>query len=83
MKRLIIGACAIVTFLSTFGAALTLTAQMGLRENELFAPRNFSKAGPAIGSPAPDLDLTDLDGKSVSLKSYRGKVVVLVKGGYT
>jgi peroxiredoxin len=35
-------------------------------------------AGPAqVGAPAPDFTLTDLDGKSVSLSQYRGKVVVL------
>ena len=34
--------------------------------------------GPAqIGAPAPDFTLTDLDGKSVSLSQFRGKVVVL------
>lgn len=30
-----------------------------------------------VGAPAPDFTLTDLDGKSVSLSQYRGKVVVL------
>ncbi len=83
MKRSTIGVCTVVTFLITFGVAAMSTAQMGLRENELFAPRKFANAGPAIGSPAPELDLKNLDGKSVTLKSYRGKVVVLVKGGYT
>jgi peroxiredoxin len=35
-------------------------------------------AGPArVGAPAPDFTLTDLDGKSVSLSQYRGKLVVL------
>jgi len=35
-------------------------------------------AGPAqLGSPAPDFTLQDLDGKSVSLSQFRGKVVVL------
>jgi peroxiredoxin len=35
-------------------------------------------AGPArIGAAAPDFTLTDLDGKSVSLSQFRGKVVVL------
>ncbi|HWO10412.1 MAG TPA: thioredoxin family protein [Polyangiaceae bacterium] len=37
-----------------------------------------SAAGPArIGAPAPDFTLTDLDGNSVSLSQFRGKVVVL------
>jgi peroxiredoxin len=35
-------------------------------------------AGPAeLGTPAPDFTLQDLDGKSVSLSQFRGKVVVL------
>jgi peroxiredoxin len=37
-----------------------------------------SVAGPAqIGAAAPDFTLTDLDGKSVSLSQFKGKVVVL------
>lgn len=37
-----------------------------------------SAAGPArLGAVAPDFTLTDLDGKSVSLSQFRGKVVVL------
>ena len=31
----------------------------------------------AVGSPAPDFTLTDLDGKPVSLSSFKGKTVVL------
>jgi len=34
-------------------------------------------AGPSIGSMAPDFTLTSLDGKSVELKSLRGKFVLL------
>jgi peroxiredoxin len=35
-------------------------------------------SGPAqLGAPAPDFTLQDLDGKSVSLSQFRGKVVVL------
>jgi peroxiredoxin len=35
-------------------------------------------AGPAqIGAPAPDFTLQDLDGKTVSLSQFRGKLVVL------
>jgi hypothetical protein len=35
-------------------------------------------AGPArIGEPAPDFTLSDLDGKSVSLSQFKGKLVVL------
>jgi peroxiredoxin len=36
------------------------------------------KSGPAaLGAPAPDFKLPDLDGKEVSLGSFRGKTVVL------
>lgn len=34
-------------------------------------------AGATIGKPAPDFELRDLDGKSVKLSSFKGKVVVL------
>ena len=84
MNRLIINSHIVATSLAAFCIAVTtVNAQMGLRENELFSPRAFASAGPAIGSVAPKLDLTDLAGKPVTLDSYRGKVVVLVKGGYT
>jgi hypothetical protein len=83
MKRLIIDGSIVATFLTTFCFAVTANAQMGLRENDLFGSQAFAKVGPAIGSVAPKLDLKDFDGKSVTLESYRGQVVVLVKGGYT
>jgi len=40
-------------------------------------PTQPSAAPAAIGSPAPDFTLPDLDGKSVHLSDFRGKVVVL------
>lgn len=84
MRRLFCDACIVATLLIFLGFVEdTVTAQMGLRENDLFNSRAFETVGPAIGSLAPELELTDLDGNSVSLKSYRGQVVVLVKGGYT
>ncbi len=84
MKRFIINANIVATCVAIFGiAATTANAQMGLRENDLFGSQAFAKVGPAIGSVAPKLDLKDLAGNSVTLESYRGQVVVLVKGGYT
>jgi peroxiredoxin len=41
------------------------------------APPVAPGAQAAIGQPAPDFTLADLSGKSVSLRDYRGKVVVL------
>lgn len=34
-------------------------------------------AAPAVGQPAPNFTLTDIEGKTHSLSDYRGKVVVL------
>jgi hypothetical protein len=39
--------------------------------------------GPAEGTPAPDFELTDLKGRSVSLSSLRGRPVVIEFGSYT
>jgi len=42
------------------------------------APAAKSPTGKAaVGSPAPDFTLTDLDGRSVTLSSFKGKTVVL------
>src|ERR1700758_1476061 len=44
----------------------------------LLVPRLLSRsATPAEGSAAPDFTLSSQDGSSVSLKSYRGKWVIL------
>ncbi len=40
------------------------------------APKEVG-SGAAIGKPAPDFELRDLDGKSVKLSFFKGKVVVL------
>jgi peroxiredoxin len=39
--------------------------------------------GPDVGAEAPDFELMDLEGNTVSLKSLRGKPVVLRFGSYT
>lgn len=38
---------------------------------------SLAAAGARVGAPAPDFDLTDLDGRRVKLSSFRGQVVVL------
>ncbi|MGE0128212.1 MAG: redoxin domain-containing protein [Blastocatellales bacterium] len=42
------------------------------------AQQTHASAGLAIGNPAPDFALTDLNGKSHSLKDYRGKSVIVI-----
>jgi hypothetical protein len=59
------------------------SAQMEMRQAELYEPERFRSAVPAIGSEAPDLVLTDLDGRMQALSSWRGRYLVLVKGGFT
>ncbi|MGE3173242.1 MAG: hypothetical protein AB7O97_11510 [Planctomycetota bacterium] len=58
-------------------------AQMEKRAAGLYEPARFAAAAPAIGSMAPDLVLSDLDGRPQALSSWRGRVVVLIKGGFT
>lgn len=58
-------------------------AQMEKRDSQLYDRQQFLAAAPAIDTVAPDLVLTDLDGRLQALSSYRGRVLVLVKGGFT
>lgn len=74
--------------LATGIAAMTLlaaaaTAQMEKRDMELYQRQQFLAADPAIDTMAPELVLTDLDGRLQALSSYRGRVVVLIKAGFT
>lgn len=41
------------------------------------APAPMKETGAAIGSPAPDFTLKDVDGKTVKLSDYKGKTIVL------
>lgn len=57
--------------------------QMEIRKSEQFDAEAFANSKPAVDEVAPDLQLQTLSGKTVSLSSYRGKNIVVVKAGYT
>jgi hypothetical protein len=59
------------------------TAQMEKRAQELYDRAQFRAAAPAVGAMAPDLVLTGLDGTVRALSSWRGRVVVVIKAGFT
>ena len=40
-------------------------------------PSALAQEGPSPGAPAPDWELTGLDGKTVKFSDFRGKVVIL------
>ncbi len=63
--------------------AVPVPQQMELRQSEEYSGENFKKSKPAVGSLAPNMELKTLDGKMVSLDSYRGKNIVVIKAGYT
>jgi len=73
----------------TFGIAATSLllatahAQMEKRDARLYDRQQFLAADPAVGKLAPDLVLADLDGRLQALSSYRGRIVVLIKAGFT
>ncbi|MBL8734934.1 MAG: hypothetical protein JNL12_00775 [Planctomycetes bacterium] len=68
-------------------AGLTLaaaaTAQMELRQADLYDPVTFAAFAPAVGDDCPDLRLCDLTGRPRALAALRGRTVVLVKGSFT
>lgn len=57
--------------------------QMEKRAEDLYDPAQFRAAAPAVGTMAPDLVLTGLDGTVRSLSAWRGRVVVVIKAGFT
>jgi hypothetical protein len=69
----------------TLFAALAPLArpQMEKRDGDLYDREKFLAAAPAVGTAAPELVSTDLDGRQHKLSEYRGRVVVLIKGGFT
>lgn len=71
---------------SLFAVALltgALAAQMEKRADELYDRAQFRAAAPADGTMAPELVLTDLDGRLHALSAWRGRVVVVIKAGFT
>ena len=57
--------------------------QMEVRQSEEYSQEQFEKSKPALGELSPDIELKTLDGEKVSLSSYRGKNIVVIKAGYT
>ncbi len=59
-------------YLVAAGLALVLTGAIGL-------PHSWSMGSrvPAVGTPADEFRLTDLDGKTHNLSQYRGKIVLV------
>jgi hypothetical protein len=61
----------------------SLSAQMEKRDAFLYDREAFLAAEPRVGTRAPELLLTGLDGKPMALSSCRGRIVVLIKAGFT
>ncbi len=64
-------------------AVAAATAQMEKRAADLYDPKAFAAAAPAVGEVAPDLQLSDLQGRPRCLQALLGSTVVIVKGSYT
>jgi thiol-disulfide isomerase/thioredoxin len=62
--------------LAVFALALWTTGCLRMDFFRRPAPATFAK-GPAVGSPAPDIEGEDFEGKRFKLSDYRGKVVVV------
>lgn len=60
-----------------------VAAQMEMRTGALYDRDRFRMAEPAVGTMAPDLVLTDLDGKPHALSQWTGRIVVVIKAGFT
>jgi hypothetical protein len=76
-------ALAFVAQLALGAECLAWQWQMEKRLANLYEPGVFEEQFPAVGSVAPDLEMTDLAGNTVGLSDYSGKTVILVKAGYT
>ena len=63
--------------------AATLPAQMEKRWSDRYHGTTYARVKPAVGTPAPDLCLWDLEGRPRSLELERGRTIVLIGGAYT
>lgn len=64
-------------------AAACDAQQMEKRSLNLYEAAAFAAQRPRLGEFAPDLEMNDLNGKSVKLSDFTGKTVVFIKAGYT
>ena len=62
---------------ATLGALTLLPAASLPRSEDPPTPPKEQTAAAELGKPAPDFDLKGIDGKSVKLSSFKGKIVVL------
>jgi peroxiredoxin len=69
--------CALPLIFLGLGLLLIAAAAYYLLQNNAGASSDLSAIPVKMDYPAPDLSLTDLDGRPVSLADYRGKVVLV------
>ena len=58
-------------------------AQMEIRGHHLYNAQTFQRMAPLVGESAPKLCVRTLSGDSVSLDSWLGKNIVVIKGSLT
>ena len=63
--------------LLTSSVGVEVSAQKPRKHGKHGLSRRLAEAYEKFGEPAPDFSTIDLDGKSISLQQYRGKVVLL------
>jgi len=68
---------AILALVLAFGCARSGTQEKGAGAEKRGVPGAVPADAGAIGSKAPDFELTDLTGKKVRLSDFQGKVVIL------
>jgi peroxiredoxin len=80
-KHVIIGVAVIAGICAICCAAIGLTAVLGAPALLEWASSNYVPTAPLqVGAPAPDFELTSLDGETVQLSQFQGQPVLLVFG---